>query len=566
MKPEDLASLEHARTQSDIFVFHRLFFDGLTQRGWAFQAPLINGTDELRLLAARNGLRRLALATGSSLGELVSRAVSLAGGARQQTLSLIGRYKLALLADAALSDGLDILRWGQVEPRLAMLYVIAALDDLPLQASRLHCLDQLARLIPALPLADLSPGLLTMLYRACFRLSYLTTEVRYAAKKRLTEQACHILTQNGIASARCQEAYSGGHPHLVVIGESLFPGHAMYRFYAQSLQELRQHFRVTLMIEASERHQEHAVMADQVIYFEQCTRPVEQWAEQVRRQAPDLIVYPSIGFSFASFVLSLLRLAPLQLASIGHPAPSCSPCIDATLLFEELIVPQEFPHPLFYDQQQLRPAVLNGCTPKRHLKDKNVLPCIGINASVLKLNALFLQSVQEVLSVFSQPCRLCFFPNVAGLEWQGLALHLKQQFPEAEVYSSLDHISYMEKLAECDLVLQSFPFGGANTTVDALIMGIPVVALRGWSLSGQTDYLLLKACGLSELCSDTQADYIKLAVHLLNDPAYAESICHRLQCADQLIHLQKKGRVTFADAISLYWQANFAAGTTRTYE
>ena len=37
MKQEDLTALQEARSQSDLFVFHRLFFDGLLQHGWAFQ-------------------------------------------------------------------------------------------------------------------------------------------------------------------------------------------------------------------------------------------------------------------------------------------------------------------------------------------------------------------------------------------------------------------------------------------------------------------------------------------------------------------------------------------------
>ena len=38
---------------------------------------------------------------------------------------------------------------------------------------------------------------------------------------------------------------------------------------------------------------------------------------------------------------------------------------------------------------------------------------------------------------------------------------------------------YMESLSKCDLALFSFPFGGTNSTIDALILGLPMVSMLG---------------------------------------------------------------------------------------
>jgi predicted O-linked N-acetylglucosamine transferase (SPINDLY family) len=174
----------------------------------------------------------------------------------------------------------------------------------------------------------------------------------------------------------------------------------------------------------------------------------------------------------------------------------------------------------------------------------------------MKLNASFLDVIEEIVLKYEQPCRLVFFPYVVGLELQGLSRQLKTQFPHAQVQPSVDHLSYMDKLAECDLVLQSFPFGGANTTTDALDLGIPVVGLRGIHLSGQTDPLLLAGRGLGELCVDNTEDYINLALRLLRDSDYVEEIQRRLQQASPTAGMQKIGNLTAAKVLLEFWNAS----------
>lgn len=574
--------------------FFRCGFEGLMLLGWGWQAlaldeveqgtlsrlltlwiahaPVTGEDDAMRLMLVRNGLRRLAFAMGHSLHTLVGIALEIPADASLMDLPVSTRRKLAFLADATLCEQADILAWSRAEPRLAMIWAMTALDDVQLCEPQLRALDRLADLIPSLQLADLPTSVLTLLYRASFRLSYLTSAQRYQGKTHLVKQAGLVLAGAGLNKDVAAPASGRQRPRLVVVGEGLLPGHAMFRFYATMLREMRRHFHLTLLTDVAPAPLpgvSHPVstpveLADEVVHFAAGEDPLSAWTAQIRALQPDIIFYPSIGMSFATFTLSLLRLAPLQVASTGHPASSCSPVIDATLLFSDLVAPPELPFPLRYDDHRLFPAVTGLDMPARRPEADGAagpaLPCLGVNAVISKLNAGFLATLEQVMREFGKPCRLRFLPNVGGLELQGLKRVLEARFPDVEVVPSLDHKAYLAELAQCDLVLQSFPFGGANTTNDALKLGIPVVALRDiTSLAGQTDAVMLNARGLGHLCVDRAEDYVRLALRLLDDEAYAGDLRRGLREAGPGAGQAHKGEVTAADVLLRHWQA-LAAG------
>jgi predicted O-linked N-acetylglucosamine transferase (SPINDLY family) len=74
---------------------------------------------------------------------------------------------------------------------------------------------------------------------------------------------------------------------------------------------------------------------------------------------------------------------------------------------------------------------------------------------------------------------------------------------------------YMANLARSAVVLQSFPFGGTNTTMDALALGIPVVCLDSGDMAGAADPAIQRAAGLGDACVDTPERFVALARSLL---------------------------------------------------
>lgn len=576
MTPADLQALRSARAQPQ--ALHDAVAHGLLHAGWGrdavqlgadeqadlagllarwiANAPLRQDADLGLLVQARGPLRRLLEAMGLGLGEVVLRALG-AEGVDLASLAPATRAKLAALADAHWALQLDLPAWSAQEPTAAMLFAVQALDSRALDGTSQAALCALLDALPRLALAPLPLFVLPALQRAAFLVSYIDSPSRYLAKAQLVAQARHILAGHGLLVDAAPTAAPDARPHLAVVGEGLATGHAMWRFYAEPLRDLRRDFRVTLLGPASHAP-DAGDLADACIALQPSDDPVRAWTRQVQNAAPDIVFYPGIGMTFATFTLSLQRLARLQVASTATPAPSGSPTIDATLLFDDFDVPPGLGPVLRYDHHVLRPA--RAALPQAVAATQGPSRCIGVNAVAMKLNDGFLSAIEAVLQGSQRPCRLRFLPNVAGAELQALQRVLLARFPGAEVLPSMDHLAYLAAVGECDLVLQSFPFGGANTTNDALDLGIPVVALEGHFLSGQTDRLLLAARGLDALlCARDVPAYVALASRLLHDDAFAEQVRAQLRALPDDTRRAKRGGTTAADAIRQLWQSRGAA-------
>ncbi len=78
---------------------------------------------------------------------------------------------------------------------------------------------------------------------------------------------------------------------------------------------------------------------------------------------------------------------------------------------------------------------------------------------------------------------------------------------------------YLRTWAQVDLALDTFPYNGHTTSLDALWMGVPVPTRVGRSAAGRAGLSLLANLGLAELAAHTDAAWVERVVSLARDPA-----------------------------------------------
>jgi protein O-GlcNAc transferase len=76
------------------------------------------------------------------------------------------------------------------------------------------------------------------------------------------------------------------------------------------------------------------------------------------------------------------------------------------------------------------------------------------------------------------------------------------------------HLKYYN---EIDIALDTFPYNGATTTLEALLMGVPVISLAGERTASRYGLSFLKETGLAELVAETGEQFIEAAISLAND-------------------------------------------------
>ena len=78
-------------------------------------------------------------------------------------------------------------------------------------------------------------------------------------------------------------------------------------------------------------------------------------------------------------------------------------------------------------------------------------------------------------------------------------------------------VPHMSRLRTCDLILDTYPYGGHTLTSDALWAGTPVVTQMGKTFASRVAASLLIDVGLRELVTETDEDYLKVANQILCD-------------------------------------------------
>jgi protein O-GlcNAc transferase len=76
---------------------------------------------------------------------------------------------------------------------------------------------------------------------------------------------------------------------------------------------------------------------------------------------------------------------------------------------------------------------------------------------------------------------------------------------------------YLGKYREIDICLDTFPYNGHTTSLDALWMGVPTVTLAGDTVVGRAGLSQAMNLGLPELIATTRDDFVRIASSLSSD-------------------------------------------------
>jgi predicted O-linked N-acetylglucosamine transferase (SPINDLY family) len=83
-------------------------------------------------------------------------------------------------------------------------------------------------------------------------------------------------------------------------------------------------------------------------------------------------------------------------------------------------------------------------------------------------------------------------------------------------------------LGIADVVLDTYPYNGATTTLETLWMGIPLVTRVGQQFAARNSYTMMMNVGVTEGIAWTDEEYVDWGVRLGKDPALRQQIAWRL--------------------------------------
>jgi len=445
-------------------------------------------------------------------------------------------FKLCLMYSPESEVNLDLDALWEASPVWATSLGLALLSprfsgSLAAHSKRELLLPWLTKKLPLVDDLDVLPvGVLHDAYMHC---SYADRADKHDIKRAINQLLVRKMRQHGLQDvpARQLPPAANGKPLMLVVLEWFTHSHSIYRTHSLTLESARKQFHVVAMGYTNCMDEVTSKVFDEVIPIQSSVPMIDQLRQistVARERRASVLYMPSVGMFPLTMWLSNLRVAPLQLVALGHPATTHSHVIDRVVVeadyvgdsacfSEELLV-------LPADGMPYRPPVsmqkVDWTAPVKRSDDGRVH--IAVCATTMKLNPGFLAACRQIQQRTQGRVHFEFLIGQAiGVVYPAVVRITRQFLGDAvTVYPHQDYASYISIIRGCDMFMNPFPFGNTNGIVDTVAAGLIGVCMTGPEVHSHIDQGLFDRLKFpSWLTASTPDSYIDAVVRLVDNPA-----------------------------------------------
>jgi predicted O-linked N-acetylglucosamine transferase (SPINDLY family) len=250
----------------------------------------------------------------------------------------------------------------------------------------------------------------------------------------------------------------------------------------------------------------------------------EQVAQLIFEDRIDILVDLSMHMAYGRPLVFARKPAPVQACWFAYPGTTGISTMDYRLTDPYLDPPGH--HDSFYAEQSVRLAhtfwsydpltTVPEVSPlpaltKGHIRFGSLNNFCKINAVTLRHWAQVLRAVDRSELVMLAPTGSCRENTLSFLAQEGIS-------PERVAFIERQpRIKYLEQYHLIDIGLDTLPYNGHVTSLDALWMGVPTVTLVGTTIAGRAGFSQLTNLGLPELIAKTPEQFQEIAIGLVKD-------------------------------------------------
>ncbi len=258
-------------------------------------------------------------------------------------------------------------------------------------------------------------------------------------------------------------------------------------------------------------------------------RDLQTARQTVLANRVDVLVFTDIGMDQTSYTLAFSRLAPIQCTTWGHPETTGLNTMDYFVSSALMEIPSADSH---YTEKLIRLPSLTfyyhrAELPAQRLKREE----LGLNPAatlyacpqtIYKLHPDFDEALAGVL-------RRDANAQIVLIRWKyRYADELLRRRFAATMPDVADRIVFIRRLNQpefmsflslVDVMLDPFPYGGGNTTLEAFSLGIPVVTLPTDFLRGRITQAFCRQLEVESCIAKDVPDYVDIASRLGTDSA-----------------------------------------------
>lgn len=267
--------------------------------------------------------------------------------------------------------------------------------------------------------------------------------------------------------------------------------------------------------------------------------------KQIADEQFDIIVYPEIGMCMQTRMTAFSRLAPIQITTWGHSDTSGLPNMDYFVSskyfnteedqahYSEKLVLFESLGTHYYDifshfkeeiQLETKGKGFDASDDVTNVLRKTVIEKTGISNPTLygciqifiKTHPSFMGMLNEILKADETGVVVILSTRKGDADDVSFKNYVHARIQSNErvhfIYQ-VPFLEYIENVKNCDIILDYFPFGGFNSTIESFLLGKVCITRPGKRISGKFTQGLYRKMGITEFICDSETEYVAKAVH-----------------------------------------------------
>ncbi|MGZ5076723.1 MAG: tetratricopeptide repeat protein [Methylobacter sp.] len=262
----------------------------------------------------------------------------------------------------------------------------------------------------------------------------------------------------------------------------------------------------------------------------------EALAEQIRADRIDILIDLS-GHTAKNRLPTFARKpAPVQVSWMGYPGTTGLGGMDYFLADRFLLPSGQFDEQ--FTEKIVRLPASAPYQPDSSAPPVNALP--ALTNSYITFGSFNRQSklTRPTVGLWSQLLRA--LPDsrmvLGGMSEEGQYGELISWFEQEGIsrerlsfYTRCNIADYLGLHQHVDICLDTFPYNGGTTTLNALWMGVPTLTLAGWAVPSRQGATALGHVGLDAFVARDQADFVRKGLSWSGDPAALSRIRAQLR-------------------------------------
>lgn len=335
--------------------------------------------------------------------------------------------------------------------------------------------------------------------------------------------------------------------------------HSVGRVLYGLIERLSEHFEVYVYINPKMFHGDHIVdILRQNVNLFGFLPTLKDNVQMVLSHQIGVMIYPDPLEDMLTYLFGCHRLAPVQISTWGHPGTTGLPFIDYYVTSKVFRDSQEFYSEklIEFDSLSIYYEHLNRLL-RPEMESKDILPYLESRAPGLgrqrfgiplscniygtlgppcKFSPEFIKTVQTILDHDPKGVLVLMNEHTSKIHERCIILDRRLQILEFSLY-----------IHSCDVILDSFPFGGLISAYDTFTVGRSLITLPCKRL-GHFAPGFYRYMGLEDLIAQDPGDYIQKALRVTHDPSFRHMFETRIR---QNVHKIHSDETTVQDWVQL---------------